>query len=174
MHKKLKIHLLDSLGSLLYATQRPTIQKLARQLKAVGGAGPCRAPLIGTTSPDRAAQMYTALIRYPDFMDNFLGKEATCHPSDNIGVLLALSSSMECSGKDFLTAMAVGYAIECRLVEEIPVMIKGFDQYSTSCLFDHSSDLANDRPYRDAGCTRSGNCRLLPESAGREPCLIHL
>jgi 2-methylcitrate dehydratase len=40
--------------------------------------------------------------------------------------LLALASSGQGS-KEFLAAMAVGYAVECRLVEEIPVMMKGFD-----------------------------------------------
>jgi 2-methylcitrate dehydratase len=76
---------------------------------------------------DRAAQFYTALIRYPDFMDNYMGKEATCHPSDNIGSLLAACWHRRISGKEFLTAMAIAYEIECRLVEEIPVMIEGID-----------------------------------------------
>ena len=60
-------------------------------------------------------------------MDNFIGKEATCHPSDNIGPLLAAAQHLNLSGRDFLLAMAIGYSIECTLVEEIPVMIKGFD-----------------------------------------------
>lgn len=124
---QLKRHLLDALGSLLYAIRRPTIQKLVRQLRSVSSGGNCPVPALGKTDIDRAAQLYTALIRYPDFMDNFLGKEATCHPSDNIGALLALASSNQATGKEFITAMAVGYAIECRLVEEIPVMTKGFD-----------------------------------------------
>jgi 2-methylcitrate dehydratase len=82
---QLKRHLLDSLGSAVHAVQRPTIQKLIRQVQSLGGGGHCPAPGIGKTTPDRAAQLFTALTRYPDFMDNFLGKEATCHPSDNIG-----------------------------------------------------------------------------------------
>jgi 2-methylcitrate dehydratase len=41
--------------------------------------------------------------------------------------LLALGQFKDISGKDFLIAMAIAYAIECRLVEEIPVMVKGFD-----------------------------------------------
>jgi 2-methylcitrate dehydratase len=124
---QLKRHLLDSLGSAIHAIPRPTIQKLIRQIRSLDGGGHCLAPGLGKTTPDRAAQVYTALTRYPDFMDNFLGKEATCHPSDNIGALLALAPSCDVDGRSLLTAMAVGYAIECRLVEEIPVMIKGFD-----------------------------------------------
>ena len=124
---QLKKHLLDSIGSMLHCLHRPTIEKLTRQISELSSGGDCKVPVIGKTSYDRAAQLYTALIRYPDFMDNFLGKEATCHPSDNIGALLAASQMMNVSGEDFLIAMAVAYEIECRLIEEVPVMIKGFD-----------------------------------------------
>jgi len=60
-------------------------------------------------------------------MDNYLGKEATCHPSDNIGSLLSVCQIKLTTGKEFLTALAVAYQIECRLVEEIPVMKEGID-----------------------------------------------
>jgi 2-methylcitrate dehydratase len=125
--EQLKKHLLDSLASLFHASTKPAIKKVVRQLGVVGSGGRCKAPLVGETSFDRAAQLYTALIRYPDFMDNFLGKEATCHPSDNIGSLLAASQFHKTTGKDFLTAMAVAYQLECRLTEEIPVMKEGID-----------------------------------------------
>lgn len=124
---QLKKHLLDSAGSMLHAVGRPTIQKMVNQIKTLGAEGSCYTPALDHIPADRAAQLYTALIRYPDFMDNYLGKEATCHPSDNIGSLLAACQLTGCSGREFLTAMAIGYEIECRLVEEIPVMIKGFD-----------------------------------------------
>jgi 2-methylcitrate dehydratase len=124
---QLKKHLLDSLGSLFHAMTKPAIHKLLRQLRTLGEGGQCRAPILGQLPYDRAAQLYTALIRYPDFMDNYMGKEATCHPSDNIGALLAAAQFRKTSGKDFLTAMAVAYQLECRLVNEIPVMIEGID-----------------------------------------------
>src|ERR1700712_1195757 len=124
---QLKRHLLDSLGSLIHATTRPTIHKLVRQISSMGDGGTCMVPLLNKLPYDRAAKLFTALIRYPDFMDNFMGKEATCHPSDNIGPLLAASQFRPTSGKDFLAAMAVAYQIECRLVLEIPVMKEGID-----------------------------------------------
>jgi 2-methylcitrate dehydratase len=124
---QLKRHLLDALGSMIYASTRPAIQKLVRQLQVMAEGGNCKVPLLGQLPYDRAAQLYTALIRYPDFMDNFMGKEATCHPSDNIGPLLAASQFKSTSGRDFLTAMAVAYQLECRLVLEIPVMKEGID-----------------------------------------------
>jgi 2-methylcitrate dehydratase len=135
---QLKRHLLDALGSMVYAAGQPTIAKVVRQIKALSNHGNCTVPLVGKAPCDRAAQLYTALIRYPDFMDNYLGKEATCHPSDNIGALLAVGEAEDCGGSDFLTAMAVAYQVECRLVEEIPVMKEGIDHtlflaYSMTC-----------------------------------------
>jgi 2-methylcitrate dehydratase len=124
---QLKKHLLDTLGSFIHATTKPTIYKLVRQLQVLGSGGKCKVPLLESLPYDKAAQLYTALIRYPDFMDNFMGKEATCHPSDNIGTLLAASQLRRTSGKDFLTAMAIAYQLECRLTEEIPVMMEGID-----------------------------------------------
>ncbi len=123
----LKRHLLDALGSLCHSAGKPTIQKLIDQFQEIGDGGNCIVPLMNHLPFDRAAQLYTAMIRYPDFMDNFLGKEATCHPSDNIGCLLAASQYGPTSGKQFLVAMAVAYEIECRLVLEIPVMKEGID-----------------------------------------------
>jgi 2-methylcitrate dehydratase len=124
---QLKKHLLDSVGSLLHSLNQSSVKKLIRQFRDLGDSGKCTVPVLGGLALDRAAQFYTALIRYPDFMDNFLGKEATCHPCDNIGGLLAAGQVANTQGKDFLLAMAIGYAIECTLVEEIPVMKEGFD-----------------------------------------------
>src|SRR5438105_2760755 len=98
---QLQTHLLDSLGSLIHSLNKPTIGKLLKQLKFFDKVGECKVPLLSSLPADRAAQLYTALIRYPDFMDNFLGKHATCHPSDNIGALLAVAQLQETSGKDF-------------------------------------------------------------------------
>ena len=122
---QLKRHLLDSMASLVFSLSQETPKKLRRQVSDIQskkGFIPIEALTI-----DRAAELYTALIRYPDFMDNFLAKEATCHPSDNIGALLAASVYKDLNGKDFLKAMAVSYQLECRLTEKFPVMVKGFD-----------------------------------------------
>jgi len=124
---QLKRHLLDALGSMFYAFDKPPIRKLMTQLRVIGDGGQCSVPFIGKLAYDRAAQWYTALIRYPDFMDNYMGKEATCHPSDNLGPLFSAAQFSQASGRDFLTAMAISYQLQCRLVEEIPVMKEGID-----------------------------------------------
>jgi 2-methylcitrate dehydratase len=122
--EQLKRHLLDSVGAMIYARTHPTMDKVQQALLALNGR---KRFLARNLSADQAAQYYTGLIRFPDFMDNFLAKESTCHPSDNIGALLAASHLGDIKGREFLTAMAVAYQIECRLTEEMPVMIKGFD-----------------------------------------------
>lgn len=124
---QLKRHLLDTVGSMIYASRQDTIQKCLRTLKMLQQNGDCVVPLLDATGVDRAAQWYTQLIRYPDFMDNYLGKDATCHPSDNIGSILAASQLVNASGRDILTAMAIAYQLQCKLVDEIPVMMKGID-----------------------------------------------
>jgi 2-methylcitrate dehydratase len=124
---QLKKHLLDAFASLIYALPTSTMQKLYRQIQFFGEGGNCKVPVLGNIALDRAAQVYTGLIRYPDFMDNFLGKKATCHPSDNIGSLLAIGQMNNASGKELLTAIAIAYQMECRLMEEVPVMENGFD-----------------------------------------------
>lgn len=124
---QLKKHLLDAVASMVFAIGNPTVNKCFRAVAALQSAGACKVPGIVSTGVDHAAQLYTLLIRYPDFMDNFLGKHATCHPSDNIGGILAASQLINASGRDFLTTMAIAYQIECTLIEQMPLMAKGID-----------------------------------------------
>ncbi|WP_343691193.1 MmgE/PrpD family protein [Chitinophaga sp.] len=125
--EQLKKHLLDAVGSMLYSIKAPTVAKLFRQIGNLQASGPLVVPVLGSTGVDRAAQLYTLLVRYPDFMDNYLGKHATCHPSDNIGGILAACQAINASGRDFLTAMAIGYQVECTLIDQMPLMAKGID-----------------------------------------------
>ncbi|MGN7823321.1 MmgE/PrpD family protein [Chitinophaga sp. 22536] len=117
---RLKTHLLDAAASFIWAQFQETPRKMEAGIRQLYAP---EQPL----AADHAAQCYTAYIRYPDFMDNFLAKESTCHPSDNIGILLGACHLRDISGEDFLSAMATAYAIECRLTEIYPVMIAGFD-----------------------------------------------
>jgi len=122
---QLKKHLLDSIASLFFSLSQDTPKKLMRQVADMQSSN--KIIPIHQLTVDRAAELYTALIRYVDFMDNFLGKEATCHPCDNIGALLAACDYKGLTGKDFLKAMAISYQLVCRLTQKFPVMAKGFD-----------------------------------------------
>lgn len=136
---QLKRHLLDSIGSFIFAQDQMPIIKLRNAFVDLQGEN--KSNSIRDLSFDKLAQYFTALIRYPDFMDNFLAKESTCHPSDNIGPLLAADKLVRLPGKDFLLAMAIGYQVECRLTKEMPVMIKGYD-HTALLAFSVTAELA--------------------------------
>ena len=51
----------------------------------------------------------------------------TCHPSDNLGAVLAAAEYAGCSGREFLTALATAYQVQCRLSDVAPVRARGFD-----------------------------------------------
>ncbi len=125
--RELKIRVLDALGCAIGALDGPPLAMLRTHLQDFGG-NPL-ATLIGggKTAPDRAAFYNAALVRYLDYNDSFLARGETCHPSDNLGAVLAASEYANKSGKDFLAALAVAYQVQCRLSEVAPVRARGFD-----------------------------------------------
>jgi 2-methylcitrate dehydratase len=124
---QLKIRVLDSLGCALGALEGEPILRLRQYLDRMGGAPLCTLIGGGRTSPDRAAFHNSALVRYLDFNDSFLATGETCHPSDNLGAVLAAAEYADQPGDVFLAALAVAYQVQCRLSEVAPVRHKGFD-----------------------------------------------
>src|SRR5436305_13176742 len=125
--KQLKIRVLDALGCAIGALGSDTLQAILSQIKEFGGAEQCALIGGGRTAPDRAAFFNSALVRYLDFNDSYLAKDETCHPSDNLGAVLAACEYAGRSGRDFLNALAVAYQVQCRLSDVAPVRAKGFD-----------------------------------------------
>ncbi|MBW7840090.1 MAG: MmgE/PrpD family protein [Chitinophagaceae bacterium] len=123
----LKLRLLDSLGCALGALDGTPVKIIRKQIKEFGGNPLTTLIGGGMTAPDRAAFYNSALVRYLDFNDSYLARKETCHPSDNIGSMLAAAEYAGRSGKDFLTALAIAYQVQCRLSDEAPVRDKGFD-----------------------------------------------
>jgi 2-methylcitrate dehydratase len=124
---ELKKRVLDSLGCAIGALPGEPVEKLRRLIDAFGGKPLARLIGGGRTAPDRAAFYNSALIRYLDFNDSYLAKGETCHPSDNIGGMLAAAEYGKRSGRDFLTGLAIAYQVQCRLSDVAPVRAKGFD-----------------------------------------------
>lgn len=125
--RELKVRILDSLGCAIGALSGEPTRMIREQLDDFGGKP--LAALIGggRTAPDRAALYNGALVRYLDYNDSFLAPGETCHPSDNLGAVLAACDYAEGDGRALLTALAVAYQVQCRLSEEAPVRAKGFD-----------------------------------------------
>jgi len=122
-----KIRILDALACAVGALEGEPIHILREQIRDFGEGG--RYTLIGggRAAPDRAAFYNSALVRYLDFNDSYLAKGETCHPSDNLGAVLAACEYAGGTGKDLLTALAVAYQVQCRLSDAAPVRAKGFD-----------------------------------------------
>ena len=123
----LKIRTLDSLGCAFGALMAVPAKALREEIDAFGGSPLCTMVGGGKTSPDRAAFYNGALVRYLDFNDSYLAKGETCHPSDNLGAVLAAAEYRGTTGKEFLTALALSYQVHCRLSDVAPVRHRGFD-----------------------------------------------
>jgi len=124
---QLKIRVLDALGCALGATGGMPVRAIRDQIGEFDGRASCSLVGGGCAGPDRAAFYNGALVRYLDFNDSYLAKGETCHPSDNLGAVLAASEYADRSGRDLMTALAVAYQVQCRLSDEAPVRAKGFD-----------------------------------------------
>ena len=124
---EVKRRVLDSIGCALGAwTSRP-----ARVTRAVAHtvAVPGGASLLGSThrtTADLAAFSNGALVRYLDFNDTYLSKEPA-HPSDNIPAALAVGQACRASGRQIITAIALGYELQCRLCDAASLRAHGWD-----------------------------------------------
>jgi 2-methylcitrate dehydratase len=124
---QLKIRVLDSLGCCIGALNEKVPRIIREQVLEFGGEKKCSMISGGKTAPDRAALYNGALLRYLDFMDSYLGVGQTCHPSDNLGSVLAGTEYAGGNGKEFLTSLAVAYEVQCRLIDAAPAEEIGFD-----------------------------------------------
>ncbi len=125
--QQLKIRIMDALGCAFGALEGPPIKMLQAQLDDFGGNPLTTLIGGGKTAPDRAALYNSALVRYLDYNDSYIAKNETCHPSDNLGAVLAASEYALRNGREFLTALALAYQVQCRLSDVAPVRAKGFD-----------------------------------------------
>src|SRR5271156_5469464 len=136
--ERLPIHILDSLGCCIAALGAGPILACRAQVEAFGGEGPCALIGDGKANPIYAAFWHTALVRYVDFMDNFLAATETCHTADNFGVALTISDYVGGSGCDLMLGMALGYTVQSRFVDHANFMSSGFD-HTSQLAFSHNA-----------------------------------
>src|ERR1700752_4515680 len=127
---QLPIHILDSLACSIAALGSGPVDACRAQVGEFGGVGPCALIGGGQANPIYAAFWHTALVRYVDFMDNFLAPTETCHTADNFGVALTIADYVGGSGRDLMLAVALGYTVQSRLVDHANFMSSGFDHTS--------------------------------------------
>ena len=125
--RQLPIHILDSLGCSVAALGAPPINAFRAQVHDFAGTGPCSLIAGGSSNPVYAAFWHTALVRYVDFMDNFLAPTETCHTADNFGSVLTAAEYVGASGRDLMLGVALSYTVQSRFVDHANFMTRGFD-----------------------------------------------
>jgi 2-methylcitrate dehydratase len=136
--RQLPIHILDSLGCCIAALGAGPVQACREQVAEFGGVGPCALIGGGQANPIYAAFWHTAVVRYVDFMDNFLAQTETCHTADNFGVALTISEYTGASGRDLMLGVALAYTVQSRFVDRANFMASGFD-HTTQLAFSHNA-----------------------------------
>ena len=124
---QLPVHILDSLGCCIAALGAGPIEACRAQVVDFGSGGPCALIGGGKANPIYAAFWHTALVRYVDFMDNFLAPTETCHTADNFGVALTIADYVGGTGRDLMLAVALSYTVQSRFVDHANFMTRGFD-----------------------------------------------
>jgi 2-methylcitrate dehydratase len=125
--EQLPVHILDSIGCCIAALGSGPIGACRAQVADFGGDGPCTLIGGGKANPLFASFWHTALVRYVDFMDNFLAPTETCHTADNFGVVLTATQYVGGSGRDLMLGVALSYTVQSRFVDHANFMTRGFD-----------------------------------------------
>src|ERR1700752_419432 len=125
--RQLPIHILDSLACSIAALGAGPVDACRAQVTEFGGTGPSTLIGDGQANPIYAAFWHTALVRYVDFMDNFLAPTETCHTADNFGVALTIADYVGASGRDLMLGLALAYTVQSRFVDHANFMTRGFD-----------------------------------------------
>jgi 2-methylcitrate dehydratase len=135
--RQLPVHILDCLACSLSALGAGPVTVCRDQVAEFGGQG---IDLIGggSANPVYAAFWHTVLVRYVDFMDNFLAPTETCHTADNFGVALTAAELAGGSGRDLMLGVAIGYTVQSRLVDHGNFMTRGFD-HTAQLAFSHNA-----------------------------------
>jgi 2-methylcitrate dehydratase len=121
-----KTHLIDTLGCGIAAfDERPV--RVCRDVALAAASG--NATVIGTdrrTSPSLAAFANGAAARYYDLNDFYVGRQPA-HPSGAIAACLAVAEAERAGATDLITAIALAYEINCRLLDAFDISAGGWD-----------------------------------------------
>ena len=125
--EQIKAQVIDTLGCGIAAFDEKPV-RICRDVVLASGGG---ATVIGTrrrTTPDLATFANCAAFRYLDLNDAYVGY-ITGHPSDNIAACLAVAEVEHANSAELITAIALAYEINCRLIDAFGISIskRGWD-----------------------------------------------
>jgi len=136
--KELPVHILDCLGCSISALGAGPVNACRDQVRDFGGGHGVTLIGGGEANPVYGAFWHTVLVRYVDFMDNFLAPTETCHTADNFGVALTAAELAGASGRELMLGVAIGYTVQSRLVDHGNFMTRGFD-HTAQLAFSHNA-----------------------------------
>ena len=136
--KELPVHILDCLACSISALGAGPVNACSDQVRDFGGGHGVTLIGGGEANPVYAAFWHTVLVRYVDFMDNFLAPTETCHTADNFGVALTAAELAGASGRELMLGVALGYTVQSRLVDHGNFMTRGFD-HTAQLAFSHNA-----------------------------------
>src|ERR1700731_1075186 len=123
--ERVKTHVIDTIGCGIGAFDERPVGICRSVALAVGG----NATIIGTdwrTTPELASFANGAAFRYLDFNDTYVGRFAV-HPSDTIAACLAVAEAERANAQDLITAIALAYEVNSRLVDSLDIAARGWD-----------------------------------------------
>jgi 2-methylcitrate dehydratase len=141
-----KERIVDSIAVALGAYHAPPVVITRGVLKDIGGRGAIGIG-IGELSPDQAAFLNGVMVRYIDFNDTYLSKEAL-HPSDNIPAVQAAGELLGIDGDQFIRGVIASYELSCRLADASSIRNRGWDHVTYIAIASAAgAALALDLPY---------------------------
>jgi 2-methylcitrate dehydratase len=125
---EVKKRIIDSLGVALGAFHEEPV-RIARAVALMSASTSYHATVWGTLHrcmADHAAFANGCGVRYFDFNDTYLGKEAL-HPSDMIPALVAVAEAEDADGKRLIEGIVAAYEVAARLADAYSVRARGWD-----------------------------------------------
>ena len=111
-----KADIVDTLGCLLGGSGEPGIAELLRLARRWGGTAECDALLLAARLPAPQAAMLNASMAHALDFDDTMDHGGSIHPGASLlGSTLALAQLTGASGRDFVTAYALGLDVSCRI-----------------------------------------------------------
>src|SRR5260370_15346118 len=123
--ERVKVHVIDTIGCGIGAFEERPVRICRDVALTVTGT----ATVIATrrrTTPDLASFANGAAFRYLDFNDTYVGRFAV-HPSDTIAACLAVAEAERANAQDLITAIALAYEVNSRLVDSLDIAARGWD-----------------------------------------------
>jgi 2-methylcitrate dehydratase len=122
-----KCFIIDSIGCAIGGHDSETV-KIAREMAAeVTAKHPASLLCKGEkTSLDMAVFANGAMLRYLDFNDGYIGREAG-HPSDSIAAMISAGEVSHSNGRELIVATVIAYEVFCRMCDPLNLKPAGYD-----------------------------------------------